>query len=69
MVEKKIIIGDANDDGVITAEDALDILKEVVGLKVEGFQERNADVTKNGIVSAEDALQVLKYVVGILTEL
>lgn len=69
VVEKKVITGDANGDRAVTAEDALGILKAVVGITEDGFQEEAADVTKNGIVSAEDALLVLKYVVGILTEL
>lgn len=62
--------GDVNGDGSITAEDALCVLKNVVGLmEFDATQKEAADTTGDGGISAEDALLVLKYVVGLVTEL
>lgn len=62
--------GDVNGDGSITAEDALAILKNVVGLMdFDTTEKEAADTTGDGSISAEDALLVLKYVVGLVTEL
>lgn len=62
-----VVIGDVNGDGTISAEDALIILKHVVGLEtLTGDALINADVNGDKAISAEDALDVLKRVVGLL---
>ncbi|MBR4868283.1 MAG: dockerin type I repeat-containing protein, partial [Clostridia bacterium] len=59
------ITGDVDDDGDITATDALDVLKAVVGkIYLTPGQEIAADVTGDEQVTAADALDILKYVVG-----
>lgn len=58
--------GDANGDGQITAEDALAVLKNVVGLEQEIFFPAVADCDGSSGITAEDALMVLKHVVGII---
>lgn len=64
VVNKK---GDVDRNGSVTAEDALCILKNVVGLmELDEEQESLADTDGDGSVTAEDALQILKYVVGAL---
>lgn len=71
------LLGDANDDGSINAEDALAILK--CSAKVEAFGKEylpgkwsfsNAKVTdvKPEMVTAEDALKILKYAAGIIKD-
>lgn len=58
--------GDLNADGAITAEDALELLKIVVGMKNTSYwQEQNGDLDKDSQITANDALKVLKTVVGI----
>lgn len=64
----KGILGDADGNGAVTAEDALAILKSVVGAAQEEYHAENADVDGNGSVTAEDALGVLKKVVGAITD-
>lgn len=59
------VLGDVDGNGTITAEDALAVLKHVVGVQSVS-EEKYADVDKNGSITAEDALCILKYVVGIL---
>ncbi len=61
----KVRYGDVDDDQLITATDALLILKNVVGK--ESFTEEHAlraDVSTNQKVDSEDALWILKHVVG-----
>ncbi len=59
--------GDTNGDGNVTAEDALVILKAVVGgYKQEGDGVSGLDVNKDGSMTAEDALLILKTIVGII---
>lgn len=62
----KLSKGDANGDGQITAEDALAVLKNVVGLEQEIFFPAMADCDGSPGITAEDALVVLKHVVGII---
>lgn len=68
VVERaKYYYGDADQDGSVTANDALLILKNVVGLEKleEGLQYTLANVEAEDEITAEDALSVLKVVVGI----
>jgi hypothetical protein len=58
--------GDADGNGSITSEDALAILKQVVGTPQEGFLEEAADCDATPGITADDALIILKYVVGII---
>ena len=61
------INGDVNDDGALDADDALDILKSMVGLiKLDGVARKAADVNADGNVDADDALDILKKLVGLL---
>lgn len=68
--EGAILYGDANEDGKIDAADALDILRQVVGL--QSFDEsgmHKADVNEDGVVDTVDALLVLKYTVRLVEAL
>lgn len=59
--------GDVNADGEVGADDALEVLKNVV--KLRSFNEHEAlaaDVDGNHIVEAKDALEILKHVVRLL---
>ena len=60
------LLGDVDGDGDITANDALAILRQSVGL--ENFDENKlllADVDGDGDITANDALEVLRYSVGL----
>ncbi len=64
-------LGDVDKDGVITSADALEVLKNVVGItEFSEFEIKLADVDKNGNVNTLDALKILKHIVGLenLTE-
>ncbi|MBR4868933.1 MAG: hypothetical protein IKU10_07235 [Clostridia bacterium] len=60
-----VMYGDADVNGVISAADALEVLKSVVG-KVNFTQQQtlNGDVDGNSMITAGDALEILKKVVG-----
>ncbi len=60
--------GDVNFDEVISAADALEILKSVVGkVQFTEHQIQVADVNNDDVVAAADALDVLRLVVGKIT--
>ncbi len=57
--------GDLNEDGAVSASDALDVLKSVVGkLEFTDQQKLRGDVNLDDYVNASDALNILQYVVG-----
>lgn len=54
-------LGDANNDGIIDAKDALLVLKSAAKLvTMDGNRVKAADVNNDGNVDASDALQILK---------
>lgn len=58
--------GDVDADGRVTANDALLVLKNVVGLNEFSDEESvSADLDLDGEITANDALQILKKVVGL----
>ena len=58
--------GDANNDGSITADDALECLKVIADIyDGQAFHTTNGDVNKDGKLSARDALMILQNVAGI----
>ena len=60
-----VLYGDVDGNGTVTAADALEILKNVVGnVTLTDNQVTAADVDNSGNVSSADALYVLKWVVG-----
>ena len=59
-------IGDIDDDGVITASDALSILRSSVDLyDLSAIQFLLADINNDKSIDASDALSVLRYSVGL----
>ena len=64
-VKGKGVSGDLNDDGKVTAVDALIVLQMVVGKnKLDDDKKTLADVNKSGEVTASDALLILQLAVG-----
>ncbi len=62
------ILGDANLDGKVTAADAAEILRAVVGLtELNAAAQFFADVNEDGQVTAADAAFILRAVVGLET--
>lgn len=60
------IMGDLNNDGKITASDALVVLRASVGeRKLSDIESKLADVNNDGKILASDALLILRYSVGI----
>ncbi len=63
------IYGDLDDDGVITATDALLTLRQSIGLEnYTGIYLTIADVDTDGDITASDAYEILKYGVGLPTD-
>ncbi|MBR4868073.1 MAG: carbohydrate-binding domain-containing protein [Clostridia bacterium] len=60
-----ILYGDVDNDNTVSAADALEVLKSVVGnVTLTPNQMIAADVDGNGTTSSSDALYILKWVVG-----
>ncbi len=61
--------GDVDNDGLVTAADALEVLKAVVNkTTLDDQQQKAADVDGDQSATAVDALYILKYVVGKISE-
>lgn len=64
--ENNILIGDANGDGEVTAEDAATILRYIVGLvELNDDCLSNADANLDSRVTSADAALILRYIVGL----
>ena len=62
---EQLLLGDVDFDGKVTASDALEVLKSVVGkVTLTKTQKQVADLIEDSSVDATDALQILKVVVG-----
>ncbi len=67
---QEFLYGDTDEDGQVTASDALLVLKHVVKLDIlEGIPLKAADVNTDESIAAEDALNILKYVVKLIDAL
>lgn len=65
--DKTPFYGDVNQDNRINSEDALMVLKYVVGAcNLNSEQFKRADVNRDHKVNTSDALCILKYVVGLI---
>ena len=62
-------LGDLNNDGYVTADDARLCLRFVVGLEDLDYESQlAADLGEKGFVSAEDAREILRFSVGFEVE-
>ena len=61
-----IVSGDVDGDGNVTALDAVNILKAVIGeVTLDTYEKKAAaDINGDGWVRADDAVAILKYIVG-----
>ena len=60
------IVGDVDRDGLITSDDALEILYDVAGIAaIDEDVKKLADVDADGLITSDDALVVLEMVAGI----
>ncbi len=66
-IKRPEVIGDVNFDGRIDSNDALAVLRNVVGLLAfDDVQARLADVDGNGELNSVDSLYILKYAVRVI---
>ena len=64
-MEAALLKGDVDNDGAVSAADALMVLKSVVGkVTLTDLEQQVADVDANNQVDATDALEILKIIVG-----
>lgn len=62
-----IMYGDLTDDGDITVQDAIMVLRSIVGLvKLNEDQTLAADVDGSGSVDVNDAILILRFIVGLI---
>lgn len=64
-LEEPVTLGDVDEDGLITAEDANYILRYVVQT-VDTIDEDMADVDGDGMITAMDATCILRYCAGLI---
>ena len=63
------LMGDADGNGMVNANDALLILRYSLGIISSLACPENCDVDGNGSINANDALMVLRYALGIISSL
>ena len=63
--QQSALIGDVNGDGKVNSDDAVCILRYLVGFEVEGIQIENGDVNSDGKVNTDDAVRILRDLVGL----
>lgn len=63
-VNKFILVGDADDDGMVTTDDAFAILAYVVGMDQVVIKKEAGDCDGKAGISTDDAFAILEYVVG-----
>ncbi len=64
----KILLGDADSNGIVNVIDATIIQKSLIGTTIENFNEKAADANEDKIVSVLDATAIQKYIVGLEAE-
>lgn len=63
-----VLYGDLNGDGKITVQDAILLLRSIVGLtKLTPAEKTAADVDGSGAVNVADAVLILRYIVGLIS--
>lgn len=69
MVAFAAKLGDVNEDGKVSAADALMVLQAAAGSRtLSAAQQKKADCNKDGKVSAVDARKILQMVAGLIPE-
>ena len=56
---KGVEMGDANADGFIDTQDAIQVIHHYLGMSPSGFVRETADVNKDGVVDTQDAIQII----------
>jgi hypothetical protein len=62
--DKKIIIGDANDDGEISMSDAKFIVNYILGTPDPSFNTEAADVNGDGEIGMPDVMYIVNYILN-----
>ncbi len=56
------VMGDVNDDGVISTADVVTLLNELIGLPTESYYQARADIDSNGEISIGDVVMLCNMV-------
>lgn len=62
IVDGKYVLGDVNEDGVVSGLDAVAILRQVAGLSNDKFNEQAADTNSDGGITGLDAVRILRFI-------
>lgn len=64
------VIGDADDDGVITGADAVKMARHIVGYEpLTGKNFKAADIDSDGKITSADCVKMARYLVGLIDSL
>ncbi len=67
---QSINYGDINDDGKINVQDAVLVMKHVLGLELlDDEQQRAADVNGDGAINIRDVYYIMQYSLGLIDKL
>ena len=64
----KVLLGDADNNGIVNIVDATSIQKTLIGIKVDSFNSKAANADENKEISVLDATLIQKYIVGLAND-
>ena len=59
-----ILVGDANNDGTVSTDDAVTISNHILGRETPAFLEEAADVNADGRINIQDVAIIIAYLVA-----
>lgn len=59
-----ILVGDANNDGEVSTDDAVTISSHILGRETPGFFKEAADVNADGRIDIQDVAIIIAYLVA-----
>lgn len=59
---KNDIVGDINNDGIVSATDIVELINYIMGLSSESFKNKRADINDDGIVNAADIVKLVNII-------
>ncbi|MDO4510995.1 MAG: leucine-rich repeat protein [Bacteroidales bacterium] len=64
MVRRRVLLGDANDDGMVNVSDITTIINHILGNEPEPFSKTGADCNCDGVINVSDVTATVNVILG-----
>lgn len=64
LIDSSILMGDVNDDKVVTVSDVVMLVNYILGIDVDGIKLSNADLNGDGAYTVSDVIQIVNIILG-----